>query len=80
MPFIIANEAFEKVASYGLLPNMIVYLMKDYGMSSTEGQNIIFFWTAATNFMPIIGALIWVVFSPLALVPFSVSWGCFFYG
>ncbi|KAL8118655.1 protein NRT1/ PTR FAMILY 1.2-like [Apium graveolens] len=57
MPFIIANEAFEKVASYGLLPNMIVYLMKDYGMSFTQAQNVIFFWTAATNFMPIFGAL-----------------------
>ncbi|KAF8393394.1 hypothetical protein HHK36_021637 [Tetracentron sinense] len=58
MPFIIANEAFEKVASYGLLPNMIVYLMSDYNMSITRGTNVLFIWSAATNFMPILGAFL----------------------
>lgn len=58
MPFIIANEAFEKVASYGLLPNMILYLMKDYKMGVAKGTNILFFWSAATNFMPIVGAFL----------------------
>ncbi|EEF46428.1 protein NRT1/ PTR FAMILY 1.2 [Ricinus communis] len=58
MPFIIANEAFEKVSSYGLLPNMIFYLMKDYGLGVAKGANIIFLWNAATNFMPLLGAFI----------------------
>ncbi|GMH15980.1 hypothetical protein Nepgr_017821 [Nepenthes gracilis] len=58
MPFIIANESFEKVASYGLLPNMISYLMKDYRMSVAKGTNLIFFWSAATNFMPLVGAFL----------------------
>ncbi|GAB4842251.1 hypothetical protein Ancab_012219 [Ancistrocladus abbreviatus] len=58
MPFIIANESFEKVASYGLTPNMILYLMKDYKMSIAKGTNLIFFWSAATNFMPLIGAFL----------------------
>ncbi|KAL2928426.1 Protein NRT1/ PTR FAMILY 1.2, partial [Bienertia sinuspersici] len=58
MPFIIANESFEKVASYGLIPNMIVYLMKDYKMSLAKGQNLLFLWTAATNFLPLIGAFV----------------------
>ncbi|KAJ4718090.1 protein NRT1/ PTR FAMILY 1.2-like [Melia azedarach] len=58
MPFVIANEAFEKVASYGLVPNMILYLMKDYHFGVAKGTNIIFFWTAATNFMPILGAFL----------------------
>ncbi|KAJ6700784.1 PROTEIN NRT1/ PTR FAMILY 1.2 [Salix koriyanagi] len=58
MPFIIANEAFEKVASYGLIPNMILYLMRDYSVGVAKGTNILFFWTAATNFMPILGAII----------------------
>lgn len=53
-----ANEAFEKVASYGLLPNMILYLMKDYYLSFANGTNIIFLWSAATNFMPILGAFL----------------------
>ncbi|XP_019196753.1 PREDICTED: protein NRT1/ PTR FAMILY 1.2 [Ipomoea nil] len=58
MPFVIANEALEKVSSYGLAPNMILYLMKDYGMGVTKGQNLLFFWSAATNFMPLLGAFV----------------------
>ncbi|KAL3528728.1 hypothetical protein ACH5RR_008050 [Cinchona calisaya] len=58
MPFIIANEAFEKVASYGLLPNMIFYLMRGYNISFAKGNNILFLWSAATNFMPIVGAFL----------------------
>ncbi|XP_050234332.1 protein NRT1/ PTR FAMILY 1.2 [Mercurialis annua] len=58
LPFIIANEAFEKVSSYGLLPNMIFYLMKDYGLGVAKSANIIFLWNAATNFMPLLGAFI----------------------
>ncbi|XP_057514825.1 protein NRT1/ PTR FAMILY 1.2-like [Actinidia eriantha] len=58
MPFIIANEALEKVASYGLLPNMILYLMGDYHIGIAQGTNILFFWSAATNFLPLIGAFV----------------------
>ncbi|PON88402.1 Proton-dependent oligopeptide transporter [Trema orientale] len=58
MPFIIVNEAFEKVASYGLLPNMILYLMRDYHLGLAKGTNIIFFWSAAINFMPLLGAFL----------------------
>ncbi|KAI3775076.1 hypothetical protein L1987_49644 [Smallanthus sonchifolius] len=58
MPFIIANEAFERVASYGLVPNMIVYLMSDYHVGVAKGTNIIFLWSAATNFAPILGAFL----------------------
>ncbi|GAB2293522.1 hypothetical protein Dimus_027729 [Dionaea muscipula] len=58
MPFIIANESLEKVASYGLLPNMILYLMMDYKMSVAKGTNLLFFWSAATNFMPLVGAVV----------------------
>ncbi|CAA7057978.1 unnamed protein product [Microthlaspi erraticum] len=58
MPFIIANEAFEKVASYGLLQNMILYLMSDYGLGVVKGQTVLFMWVAATNFMPLVGAFL----------------------
>lgn len=58
MPFIIANESLEKVASYGLLPNMTFYLMKDYSMGVTTAQNLLFYWSSATNFLPIFGAFI----------------------
>ncbi|KAK0608028.1 hypothetical protein LWI29_024362 [Acer saccharum] len=58
MPFIIANEAFEKVASYGLVSNMILYLMREYHIGAAKGSNILFVWSAATNFMPTLGAII----------------------
>ncbi|XP_022868184.1 protein NRT1/ PTR FAMILY 1.2-like [Olea europaea var. sylvestris] len=58
LPFIIANEAFEKMATYGLMPNMILYLMKQYHMEMTTASNIMFFWSGATNFMPVLGAII----------------------
>ncbi|XP_049396769.1 protein NRT1/ PTR FAMILY 1.2-like [Solanum stenotomum] len=58
MPFIIANEALENVASYGLLPNMTFYLMREYRMDITTTQNLLFFWSAATNFLPIVGAVV----------------------
>lgn len=58
MPFIIANEALSNVASYGLLPNMTFYLMRDYKMEVTATQNLLFFWSAATNFLPVVGAVV----------------------
>ncbi|KAH9610279.1 hypothetical protein KSS87_014716, partial [Heliosperma pusillum] len=58
IPFILANEAFERVASFGLTPNMIVYLMNDYKMSVTKAQNLIYFWNTANNFTPFIGAIL----------------------
>lgn len=53
-----ANEAFEKMGSYGLVPNMIVYLMNDYKIGVAKGTNILFFWSAASNFAPIFGAFL----------------------
>ncbi|XP_031272263.1 protein NRT1/ PTR FAMILY 1.1-like [Pistacia vera] len=58
MPFIIANETFEKVASVGLQANMILYLTKEYHMSSAAGTNVLFLWSAISNFMPTIGAFL----------------------
>ncbi|KAI3684239.1 hypothetical protein L6452_33460 [Arctium lappa] len=58
MPFILANESFEKVASFGLLPNMILYLISDYHMGVAQGTTVLLNWMAATNFSPIIGAFL----------------------
>ncbi|XP_021277347.1 protein NRT1/ PTR FAMILY 1.2 [Herrania umbratica] len=58
LPFIIANEAFERVASLGLSPNMILYLTRDYGMETARAAKVIFIWTAANNFTPILGAFV----------------------
>ena len=46
------------MASFGLLPNMIKYLMNEYHMSMVAGTNLISIWSAATNFLPVVGAFI----------------------
>lgn len=53
-----ANETFEKVASFGLHANMILYLMHEYNMELATGTCILFLWSAATNFTPIMGAFL----------------------
>ncbi|XP_022731022.1 protein NRT1/ PTR FAMILY 1.2-like [Durio zibethinus] len=58
LPFILANEAFERMASLGLSPNMILYLTKEYGLETAQAANLIFVWSAANNFTPIIGAFL----------------------
>ncbi|KAJ4839895.1 hypothetical protein Tsubulata_003203, partial [Turnera subulata] len=84
MPFIIANETFEKVAGYGLMANMILYLRNEYNISNAAGANILFLWSAISNFLPIIGAFIsdsflgrfWVIAlgSVITLLGMTVLW------
>ncbi|XP_059316575.1 protein NRT1/ PTR FAMILY 1.2-like [Lycium ferocissimum] len=58
MPFIIVNESFERLSSYGLEPNMIIYLMTFYHMSAATGSSILGIWTALSNGLAILGAII----------------------
>ncbi|XP_042486557.1 protein NRT1/ PTR FAMILY 1.2-like [Macadamia integrifolia] len=58
MPFIILNESFEKVASYGLMPNMIFYLMKDYHLDAATGTTILLLWSATSNALAMVGAFL----------------------
>ncbi|KAI5556426.1 hypothetical protein BDE02_18G034600 [Populus trichocarpa] len=58
MPFIIVNEAFERVASYGLMPNMIFYLMNNYRLEAANGSTILFLWSAMSNGLSIFGAFL----------------------
>ncbi|KAM0888718.1 hypothetical protein ACQ4PT_028192 [Festuca glaucescens] len=58
IPFIISNEIFEKVASFGLHPNMILYLTKRYHMTAADGAMVIYLWSAMSNFLPISGAVL----------------------
>ncbi|XP_017981444.1 PREDICTED: protein NRT1/ PTR FAMILY 1.1 [Theobroma cacao] len=58
MPFVISNETFEKVAGIGLQANMILYLKNKYHMSTATGTNVLFLWSAISNFMPILGAFL----------------------
>ncbi|KAL3535729.1 hypothetical protein ACH5RR_004190 [Cinchona calisaya] len=58
MPFIMANEAFERVASVGLHINMILYLTSEYHFDYATGAIILFWWAAISNFLPTLGAFL----------------------
>ncbi|XAR70862.1 hypothetical protein NMG60_11027896 [Bertholletia excelsa] len=58
IPLIIVNESLEKVASYGLMPNMIFYLTKDYHMDIASGSIILSLWGATSNALGIFGAFL----------------------
>ncbi|KAL1080890.1 hypothetical protein V6Z11_D09G027000 [Gossypium hirsutum] len=58
LAFVISTETFEKVASFGLHANMILYLINEYHMSNAKGANVLFLWSAISNFMPILGAFL----------------------
>lgn len=56
--FVIANEAFGRVASVGLTPNMILYLTREYGLETAKAATVVFIWSAANGFNQIIGAFL----------------------
>ncbi|KAL3498462.1 hypothetical protein ACH5RR_041194 [Cinchona calisaya] len=58
IPFILANEAFLAVSTYGLPANMILYLMRVYHLDMAVASNILFMWSAAIHFMPLVGAIL----------------------
>uniref|UniRef100_A0A0E0JP09 Major facilitator superfamily (MFS) profile domain-containing protein n=1 Tax=Oryza punctata TaxID=4537 RepID=A0A0E0JP09_ORYPU len=58
IPFIISNEVFEKVATFGLHANMILYLTERYHMTAATGTVVLYFWNAVSNFLPIFGAVL----------------------
>ena len=53
-----ASEVFERVASVGLAPNMILYLTREYGLETAKAANLIFAWSGANHLTPFIGAII----------------------
>lgn len=55
---IAANEALAKLASVGLIPNMILYLTEDYRIRVVKATKIMFLWLAATNFSPSVAAFV----------------------
>ena len=52
------NESLEKVASYGIMPNMILYLINDYKMAVAQATNILYTWSAMSNILAIFGAFL----------------------
>lgn len=53
-----ANEALARVASIGLLPNMILYLMGSYKLHLAKATQILLLSSATGNFTPVVGAFI----------------------
>ena len=52
------NETFERLATFGLLANFMVYLMKVFHLEQVSAANILNIWSGATNFAPLVGAFI----------------------
>lgn len=52
------NEIFEKVATFGLSANMILYLTERYLMTNAFATVVLYFWHAFSNFLPILGAVL----------------------
>jgi solute carrier family 15 (peptide/histidine transporter), member 3/4 len=53
-----ANEIFEKMATFGLQANMILYLTERYHLSSALASVVLYIWNAFSNFLPILGAVL----------------------
>ncbi|KAF5187032.1 NRT1/ PTR FAMILY 2.13 [Thalictrum thalictroides] len=58
MPYVLGNETFERLATIGLLSNIMVYLLNEYHMDQVFANNVINIWSGTTNFGPLIGAYI----------------------
>eukprot|EP00252_Welwitschia_mirabilis_P011969 TRINITY_DN265_c0_g1_i9.p1 TRINITY_DN265_c0_g1~~TRINITY_DN265_c0_g1_i9.p1 ORF type:complete len:320 (+),score=18.10 TRINITY_DN265_c0_g1_i9:144-1103(+) len=58
MPFIIGNETCEKLATIGLLTNMIIYLTKKFNMSNVTASYVVNIWSGTTSMSPILGAFV----------------------
>ncbi|XVF44148.1 hypothetical protein PTKIN_Ptkin02bG0097600 [Pterospermum kingtungense] len=56
--YILGNETFERLATFGLLANFMVYLMKEFHMDQVSASNILNIWSGVTNFAPLVGAFI----------------------
>jgi len=52
------NECLEKVASYGIMPNMILYLRDDYNMPIAKASYVLSTWSAMSNVLSIFGAFL----------------------
>lgn len=52
------NETFERVASLGLTPNMVFYLRDVFGFQIADASIILSLWSAASNALAIVGAVL----------------------
>jgi solute carrier family 15 (peptide/histidine transporter), member 3/4 len=52
------NEGCERIVNVAVSANIIIYLTKEYHMGSAESAMVLFIYQAATNFLPIFGAIV----------------------
>ncbi|OAY66299.1 Protein NRT1/ PTR FAMILY 2.13 [Ananas comosus] len=75
MPYIIGNETFERLASYGLTANFTVYLVKRFHMQQLVAVNVANVFNGTANFAPLLGAFLsdayWGRFRTLAYASFA---------
>nr|GMD28864.1 protein NRT1/ PTR FAMILY 2.13-like [Ipomoea batatas] len=58
MPFILGNETFERLGSFGLTANFTVFLLTVFHFSQVSASNMLNIWYSISNFTPLIGAFI----------------------
>ncbi|KAF7809185.1 protein NRT1/ PTR FAMILY 2.13-like [Senna tora] len=58
MPYILGNETVERLATFGMTANFMVYLMKEYNMDQVLASNILNTWLGVCNIIPIFGAFL----------------------
>lgn len=58
MPFIIGNEACERLAVAGLTPNMVIYLVTKYNMKKVAATNMMNVWSGTTSLATLPGAFL----------------------
>ncbi|XP_004298456.1 PREDICTED: nitrate transporter 1.7-like [Fragaria vesca subsp. vesca] len=56
MPYILGNEAVEKMATYGLTTNLMVYLVREYHMDQVFAANLLSMWICALCLFTVLGA------------------------
>ncbi|KAK7274700.1 hypothetical protein RIF29_15797 [Crotalaria pallida] len=58
MPYILGNETIERLATFGLMANFMVYLLKVFNLNHVSAANVITLSLGVSNCIPIIGAFI----------------------
>ncbi|KAJ7961766.1 NRT1/PTR family protein 2.2 [Quillaja saponaria] len=52
------NETIERLATFGMTANFMVYLLREYNMDQVMAANILNIWVASCNVAPVLGAFV----------------------
>ncbi|KAH7515862.1 hypothetical protein FEM48_Zijuj10G0071500 [Ziziphus jujuba var. spinosa] len=58
VPYILGNEAIQRLTTFGLMGNFMVYLVREFHMDQVVAANILNVWNGASNLSPLVGAFI----------------------